>query len=119
MELWASQHKLPIFPTTATHVALYLPHLRQTKDSKAAIEEAVNGLTWAHSVTGLTVTENITKPIKHIVASQILAKELSGRASSVMLFSISAVNSAFLAVDLVSTLLRPSNTTLTKGSDVQ
>ena len=53
------------------------------------------------------------------MASQILAKELSGGASSVMLFSISAVNSAFLAVDLASTLLRPSNTTLTKGSDVQ
>ena len=45
--------QLPIFPATATHVALYLQHLGKTKGSRAATEEAVNGITWAYSMAGL------------------------------------------------------------------
>jgi len=50
---WAKEFNLPIFPATATHVALYLQHLGQTKGSKAASEEAVHGIAWAHSMAGL------------------------------------------------------------------
>ena len=35
------------------HAVLYLQHLGKTKASKAAIEEAVNALAWAHSLSGL------------------------------------------------------------------
>ena len=34
-------------------MALYLQHLGQTKGSKAAAEEAVNAIAWAHSMAGL------------------------------------------------------------------
>ena len=32
---------------------LYLQHLAEAKSSKAAVEEAVNGLAWAHMTTGV------------------------------------------------------------------
>ena len=53
-KLWAAEHKLPVFPANATHVALYLQHLGQAKGSKAAVEEAVNGIAWAHSMGGIS-----------------------------------------------------------------
>ena len=49
-KLWAAEHKLPVFPANATHVALYLQHLGQAKGSNAAVEEVVNGIAWAHSM---------------------------------------------------------------------
>ena len=58
------------------------------------------------------------KPIKHIVASRMLARDLSVRASSAMIFSISAVNGAFLVVGLANDLLSLSNTDWTNGSAV-
>ena len=50
---WALAHNLRVFPSNELHVALYLQHLGETKSSKAAIEEAVNSLAWAHSLSGL------------------------------------------------------------------
>ena len=32
---WANNHKLPIIPVTANHIALYLQHLAKTTRSKA------------------------------------------------------------------------------------
>jgi len=49
----ALAHNLRVFPSNELHVALYLQHLGETKNSKAAIEEAVNSLAWAHSLSGL------------------------------------------------------------------
>ena len=42
-----------MFPAKVCHIVLYLEHLGETKGSKAAIEEAVNALAWAHSLSGL------------------------------------------------------------------
>ena len=50
---WATHHKLQVFPAKVCHIVLYLEHLGETKGSKAAIEEAVNALAWAHSSSGL------------------------------------------------------------------
>ena len=46
------------FLVEATHLALYLKHLGETRASKSAVEEAVNGLAWAHSMAGITSTTN-------------------------------------------------------------
>ena len=35
------------------HIILCLQYLGETKSSKAAVEEAVNGLAWAHSLAGI------------------------------------------------------------------
>ena len=46
---WATAHNLTAFPANEAHVALYLQHLAEDKSSKAAVEEAVNGLAWVHA----------------------------------------------------------------------
>ena len=42
-----------MLPAKVCHIVLYLEHLGEIKGSKAAIEEAVNALAWAHSLSGL------------------------------------------------------------------
>ena len=51
---WATEHKLTAFPATAHHIVLYLQHLAETTRSKAATEEAVYALAWAHNMGGIT-----------------------------------------------------------------
>jgi len=46
-------HHLTAFPAEAIHVALYLQYLAEAKNSKAAVEEAVNGLARAHLLAGV------------------------------------------------------------------
>ena len=50
---WASEHKIPTFPAEPAYLALYLQHLAEVKSSKSAVEEAVNSLTWAHTLAGI------------------------------------------------------------------
>ena len=50
---WASSHKLPSMPAVAHHIALYLQHLAKITMSKAAAEEAVYAISWAHNLAGL------------------------------------------------------------------
>ena len=40
-------------PAKGVHVALYLQHLGDTSQFKAAVEAACNTLAWVHSTTGL------------------------------------------------------------------
>ena len=47
-------HKISVFPADACHVALYLQHLGESKYSKAAVEKAVNCLSWVHSMAGVS-----------------------------------------------------------------
>ena len=61
----ATEQKLPVFSAAAIHVALYLQHLGQSKGSKAAVEEAVNAISWAHSMAGLPPPT--TDPFIHAV----------------------------------------------------
>jgi len=53
-KVWAADHKLAAFPVEGVHLTLYLQHLAEVKGSKAAVEEAVNSLSWAHNLTGIT-----------------------------------------------------------------
>ena len=55
---WAQQHKLAVFPVEGTNLALYLQHLGDHFESKAAVEEAVNSLAWVHSLAGLALPSN-------------------------------------------------------------
>eukprot|EP00731_Ephydatia_muelleri_P002572 Em0001g2572a len=51
---WAeARHEVPAFPVQAVHLALYLRHLSESVQSKAAVEEAVHALSWLHEVAGL------------------------------------------------------------------
>ena len=50
---WAKSHKLPVFPAKACHIALYLQYIGNQVKSKSAAEEAVNALSWVHSMAGM------------------------------------------------------------------
>lgn len=50
---WAQDHKLPVFPAKEQHVALYLQYIEDSLKSKAAAQEAVHTLKWAHNLAGL------------------------------------------------------------------
>ena len=50
---WAKQHGMMAMPAKEVHVALYLQHLGDTSQSKAAVEAACNALAWVHSTAGL------------------------------------------------------------------
>ena len=52
-KVWAADHKLCVFPAEGIHIALYLQHLAESRCSKSAVEDAVNGLAWAHSTAGV------------------------------------------------------------------
>ena len=56
---WAASYKLATFPADPVHVTLYLQHLAETKESKAAVEEAVHGLAWAHSLAGVPLPTDL------------------------------------------------------------
>ena len=51
---WATDHRIPVIPADPCQVALYLQHLGESKNSRAAVEEAVNCLSWVHTMAGLT-----------------------------------------------------------------
>ena len=44
---------VPAFPVKDIHLALYLKHLSESVQSRAAVEEAVHALSWLHEVAGL------------------------------------------------------------------
>ena len=57
---WAeARHEVPAFPVQAVHLALYLQHLSESVQSKAAVEEAVHALSWLHEVAGLEAVGSV------------------------------------------------------------
>ena len=50
---WASSHQITAFPVNEVHLALYLQYLGESKGTKSPVEEAVNSVSWAHSMAGL------------------------------------------------------------------
>ena len=78
---WATECKLPVFPAVSTHVALYLQHLGQSKGSKAAAEEAVHSISWAHSLAGMPsptadpFVQAVLAGLKRSLAKPIVKKE--------------------------------------------
>ena len=42
-----------MYPVHDVHFALYLQHLGESTKSKAAVDEAVNAISWVHELSGL------------------------------------------------------------------
>ena len=50
---WAEQRReVKIYPVQEVHFALYLQHLGESVQSRAAVEEAVNAVGWVHQLGG-------------------------------------------------------------------
>ena len=53
-ERWAqARREVTVFPVNEVHLALYLQHLSEQTQSRSAVEEAVNAVSWIHQVSGL------------------------------------------------------------------
>jgi len=51
---WAqSSSNISVFPVKPVHLALYLQNLGDTKQSRAAMEEATYSVAWVHQIAGL------------------------------------------------------------------
>ena len=81
-KIWATEHNLQVFPVEGVHIALYLQHLAETKCSKSAVEEAVNGLAWAHSMAGIPsptvspIVQTTLEGLKRSLAKPVNKKSL-------------------------------------------
>ena len=51
---WANAKKLEPIPAKPHHFALYLQHLGEETESKAAVKEACNAVSWMHASAGLS-----------------------------------------------------------------
>ena len=53
-EQWAQAcWEVPVFPANEVHLALYLQHLSEQTQSRSAVEETLNAVSWIHQVAGL------------------------------------------------------------------
>ena len=51
---WADARQgVPSFLVQELHLVLYIQHLGESTESKAAVEEAVHALSWLHGLVGL------------------------------------------------------------------
>ena len=51
---WADARQgVPSFPVQEIHLVLYMQHLSESTECKAAVEEAVHALSWLHGLAGL------------------------------------------------------------------
>ena len=51
---WAEpRREVTVYPVQEVHFALYLQHLGDATKSRAAVDEAVNAINWAHRLSGL------------------------------------------------------------------
>ena len=71
---WASSHSLDVLPAAKEHVALYLQHLTEKSNFRAATEEAIYALGWAHNLAG------VASPMKSS-DNTTSAKETTSKAS--------------------------------------
>ena len=55
-----ARREVPAFPVKDKHLALYLQHLSESVQSRAAVEEAVHALSWLHEVAGLESVGYVT-----------------------------------------------------------
>ena len=78
---WAQEHKLPAFPAKEQHVALYLQYIEDSLKSKAAAEEAVHALNWAHNLAGLEsptqspLVQTTLEGVKRLLAKPVQKKK--------------------------------------------
>ena len=72
---WKTQTRSTCIPCPSSAFALYLQHLSESVQSKAAVEEAVHALSWLHEVAGLEPVSSV--PIVQATLSglrRVLAK---------------------------------------------
>ena len=51
---WVEPHReFAVYPVNEVHFVLYLQHLADSTQSKVAMEEAVNAVSWVHKLSGL------------------------------------------------------------------
>lgn len=79
---WAADKaEVQVFPIKAAHLALYLQHLSETTQSKAAVEEAVNAANWMHELAGIPIVG--AAPIVSVTLNglrRVLAKPVTKKA---------------------------------------
>lgn len=73
---WAEpRREVAVYPVRDVHFALYLQHLGDTTKSKAAVEEAVNAISWLHKLSGLpAVAESPFVEVVQAGLQRMLAK---------------------------------------------
>ena len=52
-KVWAHERRMPVIPVKDFHWTLYLQSLADSSQSKSAVEEACNAVSWLHSTAGL------------------------------------------------------------------
>ena len=78
---WASSHSLDVLPAAEQHVALYLQQVAETSSSRAATEEAVYALAWAHDLAGIAspttgiLVQTTLQGLRRLLAKPVLKKE--------------------------------------------
>lgn len=77
----ASNYSLDVLPAAEQHVALYLQHVTETSNSRAATEEAVYALAWAHDMAGITsptsgvLVQTTLQGLRRLLAKPVQKKE--------------------------------------------
>ena len=72
---------MDILAAAEQHVALYLQHIDETSSSRAATEEAVYVLAWAHDLAGITspttgiLVQTTLQGLRRLLAKPIHKKE--------------------------------------------
>ena len=78
---WASNHSLQVLPATEQQVALYLQNVAETSNSRAAVEEAVYALAWAHDLAGVVspttaiLVQTTLQGLRRMLAKPVQKKE--------------------------------------------
>ena len=73
---WAEpRREVVVYPVQDVHFALYLQHLADTTKSKAAVDEALNTISWVHELSGLpSMAESPFVGAVHAGLQRMLAK---------------------------------------------
>ena len=81
-KVWAdSRQGVPSFPVRDIHLALYMQHLSESSQSKAAVEEVVHALSWLHKVAGMqapsdsTLVQSVMEGFRRLLAKPKCPKE--------------------------------------------
>ena len=78
---WASNHSLDVLLAAEQHVALYLQHVAETSNSRAATEEAGYALAWVHDLAGVAsptigiLVQTTLQELRRVLAKPVQKKE--------------------------------------------
>ena len=79
---WADARQgVPSFPVQEIHLVLYMQHLSESTECKAAVEEAVHALSWLHGLAGLqpfsgsTLVKSTLEGLRRMLAKPKVRKE--------------------------------------------